>query len=104
MDVVEESLTYVTGKQCDERIREANVKLQQLLQTTDGIAQVEVYLSNECVFLIYLQQQMFKTCAPLKGIKDIQNLLSTLMGNFMGTVQYDNEGGPVTIETVIHMQ
>lgn len=31
---------------------------------------------------------MFKTCGPLGGTKDISTLMSNLMGNWMGTVQY----------------
>jgi len=38
--------------------------------------------------LIVYYLEMFKTCAPLAGSKDISTLMSNLMGNWMGTVQY----------------
>jgi len=45
-----------------------------------------------------LIQSKFKLCAPLSGQLDIANFMSTLMGNWMGTVQYNDEGGnPLTI-------
>ena len=44
---------------------------------------------------------MFHICKPLNGEKDIATFISNIMGNFMGVVQYDNEGSPITIQTVL---
>jgi len=43
--------------------------------------------------------ELFKTCAPLQSNLDISTLMSNLMGNWMGTVQYNDENGnPVDIK------
>jgi len=85
LEVVDQSLDYITGKECDNRIRTASNTIQTMLKTTDGTRKLE---------------KMFGICKPLNGEKDIATFISNLMGNFMGVVQYDNEGAPITIETV----
>jgi len=85
LDVVDHSLSNITGKECDMRIQEATNQIQKMLLTTPGTHALE---------------RMFNICAPLNGEKDIATFISNLMGNFMGTVQYDNEGGPVTIQSI----
>jgi len=88
MDVVDHSLSYITGSECDSNIQLATNSIQSMLQTADGTHELE---------------QMFNNCAPLKGEKDVATFISNLMGNFMTTVQYDNEGSPITIQTVCEM-
>jgi len=45
-------------------------------------------------------QSLFSICKPISADKDIQTLMANLMGNFQGIVQYDNEGSPITIQTL----
>jgi len=85
LDVVDQSLDYITGKECDQRITMASNAIATMLKTTDGTKKLET---------------LFGICKPLNGEKDIATFISNLMGNFMGVVQYDNEGSPITIKTV----
>jgi len=85
LDVVDKSLANITGEECDQRIQQASSIIQSMLKTTAGTRKLE---------------SLFNICQPLNGEKDIATFISNLMGNFMGTVQYDNEGGPVTIITI----
>jgi len=85
LDVVDASLAAITGELCDQRIQQATTIVQSMLRTPQGTAKL---------------QTLFSICEPLKGSKDVATFVSNIMGNFMGTVQYDNEGSPITIETV----
>jgi len=83
---VDESLSKLTGLECDSRIRAATQIIQNQLQTPAGQAAIE---------------KLFQVCKPMKGANDIATFMSTLMGNFMGVVQYNDEGGnPITIDTL----
>jgi hypothetical protein len=84
LDVVDKSLSFFAGEACDKQISIANQQLSQLLSTPEGTQKVET---------------LFNTCQPFDGPNDIANFASILMGNFMGTVQYDNEAptGPTIV-------
>jgi len=83
LEVVDRSLANFTGPKCDQLIQQATNQIENLLQTSSGKKQVE---------------RNFKTCAPLAGPKDIATLMSNLMGNWMGTVQYNDENeNPIDI-------
>ncbi len=57
---------------------------------------IHIYL-----YLFLSPQKSFQLCAPLTSDLDIANFISDLMGNWMGTVQYNDEGGnPITINYV----
>jgi hypothetical protein len=84
LEVVDHSLTYFTGPQCDALIQNATNQIQTLLETPAGVQTVE---------------KLFNTCTPLKTQNDITTFMSDLMGNWMGTVQYNDENGnPITID------
>jgi len=85
LDVVDESLSSLTGKECDQKIQEATAIIQSLLQTESGTRKLE---------------NLFNICKPMNGTKDIATFISNLMGNWMETVQYNGESGPITIETL----
>jgi len=86
LDVVDRSLSYFAGPECDAKIAAANKQIALLFHSQQGTLQVE---------------QMFNTCSNFNGQNDIATFASTLMGNFMGTVQYDNEiNGAPTIDTL----
>lgn len=86
LDVVDQSLSYFMGPTCDQRIQEATEVLQQQLSTPSGQLQV---------------QQEFRTCTVPNTTKDIQTFMSTVIGNWQGTVQYNAEHhNPVTIDTL----
>jgi len=85
LDVVDDSLSAITGKMCDQNIRTATTIIEKMLTTQDGRKKLE---------------SMFSICVPLNGDKDIQTFMANLMGNFQGTVQYDNEGNGITIQTL----
>jgi hypothetical protein len=83
LEVVDRSLANFTGPKCDQLIQQATNQIEQMLQTSTGQKQVA---------------NMFKTCGPLGGTKDISTLMSNLMGNWMGTVQYNDENeNPIDI-------
>lgn len=77
LEVVEASLTYFGGSSCPQAIQQATNQIQTMLTTSSGKSQV---------------QSLFKVCAPLQSDDDIANFMSTLAGNIMGVVQYNNEG------------
>ncbi|KAL6061256.1 Thymus-specific serine protease [Balamuthia mandrillaris] len=83
LDVVEQSLNYFTGIQCEENIQTATQTIQKMLQSASGQSQL---------------QKLFNTCTVPRVQEDISTFMSNLMGNWMGTVQYNDEGGnPVDI-------
>eukprot|EP01103_Thecamoeba_quadrilineata_P010216 TRINITY_DN2135_c0_g3_i1.p1 TRINITY_DN2135_c0_g3~~TRINITY_DN2135_c0_g3_i1.p1 ORF type:complete len:502 (-),score=81.08 TRINITY_DN2135_c0_g3_i1:13-1497(-) len=84
LDVVDQSLSYFTGPQCDSLIQNATTQIQNMLQSESGKQSVE---------------KLFNTCTPLDTKNDITTFMSDLMGNWMGTVQYNDENGnPITID------
>jgi hypothetical protein len=76
LDVVDKSLSYFVGPQCDAAILKATNDIQAMLQTPSGTSQLE---------------QKFKICKPLDGKKDISTFMQNLMGNWQGQVQYNLE-------------
>lgn len=89
LDVVEQSISYFTGKVCDNLIRNATSEIQQMLQSDSGKKKVE---------------EMFNVCQPLNTSLDIATFMSSLMGNWMGTVQYNDENGnPITVKSLCQM-
>jgi len=85
MDVVDASLASIMGEFCNAQISNATQQIQTMLQSPEGRKKLE---------------GLFSICKPLNGMKDIQTFMANVMGNFQGTVQYDNEGNPITIQTV----
>eukprot|EP01102_Stenamoeba_stenopodia_P004785 TRINITY_DN1514_c0_g1_i1.p1 TRINITY_DN1514_c0_g1~~TRINITY_DN1514_c0_g1_i1.p1 ORF type:complete len:334 (-),score=89.52 TRINITY_DN1514_c0_g1_i1:142-1143(-) len=84
LDVVDTSIQYFTGEVCLNLISNATYQIETMLKTVDGQQQL---------------QQMFNTCTPLNNTDDISNFMSILMGNWMGTVQYNNElENPIDID------
>jgi len=86
--VVNNSFTFVAGPECDARIRQATDAVQTLLQTSSGVEELE---------------KLFKVCSPMQSPKDIENFMSSLMGNFEGVVQYnDDNRDPISREIDIN--
>ncbi|PRP86137.1 hypothetical protein PROFUN_03124 [Planoprotostelium fungivorum] len=85
MDVVDKSLASVSGEICDRRIQIATAYVDKLVQTEEGRDTLAA---------------AFNICRPLVSDKDISTMYANLMGNFQGVVQYDEEGSPITIQTV----
>jgi len=86
LDVVDHSLTYYVGVECDNLIRKATNEIQTLLQSPDGTTKVEKY---------------FNTCDPIKNIMDVRTFMSNLIGDFQEAVQYNDELGPnISIKTL----
>jgi len=75
-DVVNNSFADLAGEECDARIQEATNAVESLLQSTAGIQKL---------------QTLFQTCGPIKTQEDIENFMSSLMGNFEGVVQYNDD-------------
>jgi len=79
LSVVDRSLEHIGGVACDTNVRAAFSQLDSLLATAKGRASLS---------------QAFNTCTPLTtDWKDQANFLSDIIGNFMGTVQYNAELG-----------
>lgn len=80
MEVVADSIESMaagnSGAACNAAIEAAAKTIANLLESPTGMQQ----LSAD-----------FKTCAPLNSTADASILLSDLMGNIQGTVQYNNE-------------
>jgi len=65
-------------------ISQATQAVETMLQTSEGTQQVE---------------DLFQTCTSFQTIDDITNFMTSLMGNFMTTVQYNDEAGnPIDIK------
>eukprot|EP01120_Amphizonella_sp_Union-15-10_P015211 TRINITY_DN7762_c0_g1_i2.p1 TRINITY_DN7762_c0_g1~~TRINITY_DN7762_c0_g1_i2.p1 ORF type:complete len:276 (+),score=42.61 TRINITY_DN7762_c0_g1_i2:432-1259(+) len=72
-----------TGPECDIAIRKATDQIQSLLRTPQGTKVIE---------------SKFKLCSPLKNQYDVATLMADLMGNWQGTVQYNDENNnPIDI-------
>lgn len=79
MEVVNDALVYFSGQQCSDAFRTAAKAVQSLVAQGPGSAG-------------YAQlDKDFVTCSPMQTTKDVSILLSDLMGNIQGTVQYNNE-------------
>jgi hypothetical protein len=76
LDVVDESLDKIGGIDCDANVRLASQALQDLLSNSTGQQQV---------------QSMFQLCSPPSEWHDVANFVSDVVGNFMGTVQYNGQ-------------
>eukprot|EP01098_Paradermamoeba_levis_P003215 TRINITY_DN1493_c0_g5_i1.p1 TRINITY_DN1493_c0_g5~~TRINITY_DN1493_c0_g5_i1.p1 ORF type:complete len:521 (+),score=181.73 TRINITY_DN1493_c0_g5_i1:48-1565(+) len=84
LEVVDQSLKYFTGQQCDDLIQLANTLIQNLLGSSQGRQKL---------------QTLFNTCTPIESDKDVATFISSVMGNWMGAVQYNDErGNPIDIE------
>eukprot|EP01122_Echinamoeba_exundans_P006203 TRINITY_DN1702_c0_g1_i5.p1 TRINITY_DN1702_c0_g1~~TRINITY_DN1702_c0_g1_i5.p1 ORF type:complete len:397 (+),score=42.76 TRINITY_DN1702_c0_g1_i5:382-1572(+) len=76
LDVVDRSLSFFTGPQCDSLIQLATQQIQQLLQTKAGQTQLA---------------QLFNWCSPISDPRDVPTFMSSLMGVWQGLVQYNDE-------------
>lgn len=76
LDVVEESLTDISGLSCGEHIQNATDIMQTMLQSTAGQQKLA---------------SLFQTCSPIKTPQDIATFMSNVMGNWMGVCQYNRE-------------
>jgi serine protease 16 len=79
MDVVGESIIYFSGQKCYDTFEKAALKIADL--ASGGVN------SKGWQTLQY----DFKTCSAMASEADLSILLSDLMGNIQGTVQYNNE-------------
>lgn len=75
MDVVSTSIEFFSGQVCVDAFAAAAQKISGMIDGS-GIKQLE---------------RDFKTCSPMQSKLDVAVLLSDLMGNIQGTVQYNNE-------------
>jgi len=76
LDVVEESLTRISGITCDQSIQAATMQIQTLLSNSTGRQMISKF---------------FNTCAIIETDLDVENFMSTIMGNFMESVQYNTD-------------
>jgi len=78
LEVVTASLTTMSGTEdCVNNIADAVDNLQDMLYTSSGRSTIT---------------DLFNLCAPLTDdSEDIANFLSSVAGNFMGAVQYNND-------------
>jgi len=79
MEVVSQSLVYFSGQKCYDAVESAAQSIANLFSEGPGSSGWSKLDTD------------FKTCSPMKTTQDLQILLSDLMGNFQGTVQYNNE-------------
>jgi serine protease 16 len=79
MEVVADAINYFSGQACNDAIQVASEKIASLAAQEPGS---DGYLKL---------QKDFQICSPLSGDKDVSILMSDLMGNVQGTVQYNNE-------------
>lgn len=78
LDVVDQSLEYFVGDKCVANIKQATTAVSQLMASPGGRAKL---------------QSLFNFCGPIQNELDIANFYSSLAGNWMGTVQYNDENG-----------
>jgi len=91
LDVVDKSLSYFTGPECDILIQSATTSIQSMIISPAGRAQLV---------------EMFNVCpnSNLTSQNDVTTFISDLMGNWMGTVQYNDENNnPITIDYLCGM-
>jgi len=83
LDVVDKSLEYFVGAQCVANVQKATDAVAQLLSSAAGRIKL---------------QNLFSFCSPIQNELDVANFYSSLAGNWMGTVQYNDEiGNPIDI-------
>lgn len=78
MEVVADAILYFSGQSCFDAFQSAAVDVASLAYSPEQSG----YAKLEADFL---------TCSPMSSSKDVSILLSDLMGNIQGTVQYNNE-------------
>lgn len=79
MEVVADSLVYFSGQECYDQFTESAEAVASLARqgvASEGFAKLEAD---------------FATCSPMGSTRDLSILLSDLMGNVQGTIQYNNE-------------
>jgi hypothetical protein len=76
LDVVGESLTKLAGITCDQNIQLATNQIESLLSNMTGKQAISRY---------------FNTCTIIQTDLDVANFMSTIMGFFMETVQYNTD-------------
>jgi len=76
LDVVGESLTKLAGITCDQNIQLATNQIQVLLSNMTGKQMIS---------------KAFNTCVIIETDLDAANFMSTIMGFFMETVQYNTD-------------
>ena len=79
MKVVADSIAYFSGSGCNDKFEAAAQKVQDLLAGGPGSSGWSELEKN------------FKTCNKMNSTDDATILLSDLMGNVQGTIQYNNE-------------
>lgn len=79
MEVVGDAMVYFSGQACYDVFEEAALKVADL---ASGGANSKGWQTL---------QNDFKICSPMTSELDLSILLSDLMGNIQGTVQYNNE-------------
>jgi len=79
MEVVAQSLVYFSGQSCYDAVEVAANTISSMYNKGIG--------SSDWTKL----ETDFKTCSPMTSKQDLQILLSDLMGNIQGTIQYNNE-------------
>jgi len=79
MEVVGDAINYFSGKQCYDAFVSASTSIAQLAAEGPGSSG---YATLE---------KDFNVCSPMTSEKDLQILMSDIMGNVQGTVQYNNE-------------
>lgn len=89
MEVVANSIEYFSGDECNKAFESAAEKVAKYASEGPGSSG---YLKLD---------QDFVTCSPMTDSKDLSILLSDLMGNVQGTVQYNNEKNGVANVTNI---
>jgi len=80
MDVVGQALIYYGGQSCYDAFESAAGTIQTMIE--DGVGSKN-----------WKQLALdFHTCEPIETEQDMTVMLSDLMGNVQGTIQYNNEG------------
>jgi len=85
LDVVDSSLEDYAGTTCVSQVADATNIVESMLLSSDGRSQL---------------QSLFQTCTALDNQLDVTTFMSNLMGNWMETVQYNDEFSPITITTL----
>ncbi|CAM9203301.1 unnamed protein product, partial [Ectocarpus fasciculatus] len=79
MEVVGEAIVYFSGQECYDAFSSASKSVMQLASQGPGSAGYATLAAD------------YSLCSPMSNEKDLQILLSDLMGNVQGTIQYNNE-------------
>jgi len=81
LDVVGQSLTKISGIECDENIKKATQEIQTLLSLESGRMTLA---------------KLFQTCDPIDTDEDIATFMSNLMAVWMEAAQYNTDLPPRT--------